>query len=133
MCVCVGAHMGWHRVCVRVPPGIRFMKAYAWITSERLPQVANLMSPLYLLPRSLLPSSLPSPPPKKVPALKLAHSLLKRSHDGQERVICALLRGRVLAKLWKLAMDKKSSVPIRKIATFKFSHTFNYFFLVFKF
>lgn len=46
LCVCV---------CLFMPRGIRFMKAYAWITSEGWPQVANLMSSLNLLLCQLCP------------------------------------------------------------------------------
>lgn len=57
LCICVC-------VCVCVPLGIKFVKAYAWITSERWPQVANLMSPLCLL--------LCQPPPPPTPSSQKA-------------------------------------------------------------
>lgn len=72
-----------------VPPGIKFMKAYAWITSERWPQVGNLMSPLRLC--SATPTTHPE---KKYSTLCFPTPFPLQSHDGQKWAICALLRDR---------------------------------------
>lgn len=90
LCVCV---------CLFVPRGIRFMKAYAWITSEGWPQVANLMSSLNLLLCQLCPHHHhhnpwpPSPNLKKPQSAAYSFVMLLQHHYGQKWDICALLKG----------------------------------------
>lgn len=104
VCMCASMHVD---NSVRVPPGIKFMKAYAWITSERWPQVANLMSPLYLL--LCQPPSLPSLQ-KKPQSSACSFPPLLKNHDGQEWAICALLRGRGVDKTGQVRIKKEEMI-----------------------